>query len=288
MKLLLASPIAAATMARLDRDHDVVKGFDTDLAPLILDRQAVIFRSGVTLSGDLLDSAHGLELLIRAGSGFDNVDLEYATQRGLRAVRVPGPSAQAVAEMTFGLILAVGRKIVLADQLLRQGQWPKHELGGHLISGKTLGIMGAGNIGGRVGELGVAWGMNVVGCVEEIHRELYAPAMAERGITLLTPEEVVAAADIVTIHTPLAEETRGWFDKTMIDRMKDGAILVNTARGGIVDEVALFDALASGKLMGAALDVHQREGAGVIPKLAELSNVVLTPHIGGMALESRH
>ncbi|MDH3308139.1 MAG: phosphoglycerate dehydrogenase, partial [Acidimicrobiia bacterium] len=112
-------------------------------------------------------------------------------------------------------------------------------------------------------------------------------AMAERGITLLTPEEVVAAADIVTIHTPLAEETRGWFDKTMIDRMKDGAILVNTARGGIVDEVALFDALASGKLMGAALDVHQREGAGVIPKLAELSNVVLTPHIGGMALESQ-
>ncbi len=287
MRLLLASPIAPATVTRLQASHDVTIAEGGDLAPLVKDRQAIIFRSGVDLSADVLDQSSDLELLVRAGSGFDNVDLAYARTRGLRAMRVPGPSAQAVAELTFGLMLAVARKIVEADRAVRQGSWPKHQLGGPLLAGKTLGVVGAGNIGGRVGELGVAWGMRVLGCVEEVHRRAQTAAMAERGIELLTAEQVISEADIVTIHTPLTDATRDWFDRSTLATLRPSAILINTARGGIVDEVALFDALASGRLAGAALDVHQREGEGIIPKLAELPNVVLTPHIGGMALESQ-
>ena len=288
MNILLLSSIASSAIDALSERHDVVCGFDggLDLEAALGDRDVVIFRSGVALSAVELDWAPKLELIIRAGSGFDNIDLDHCTRRGIRVARIPGPSAQAVAEFTFGLVLALGRRIVEADRKVRRGEWPKRTLGGSLLVGKTLGIVGAGNIGGRVGRLGSAWGMRVVGCVDPT-LDVASPDIAVEGVTMQSFADVVANADILTVHCPLTPDTRGLIDADVMARMKPGALLVNTARGGIVDESALRSALASGHLAGAALDVHEAEGEGIVPELASFDNVVLTPHIGGMALESQ-
>jgi D-3-phosphoglycerate dehydrogenase / 2-oxoglutarate reductase len=289
MKIILLSPIAPEATRELQARHDLVPAIETheeDLPPLLTDREAIVLRSGVRLTEEVLRAAPALRLIVRAGSGIDNIDLEAASRRGIRVVRVPGPSAQAVAELTFALILAVVRKVALADRNMRQGRWPKHQLGGHLLRGKTLGIVGAGSIGSRVGELGAAWRMRVLGCVPR-PTEARRLACAALGITLVDLEAVVGAADILSLHTPLDATTRNLVDAGFLARMKPGAYLINTARGGVVDEAALRDALERGHLAGAALDVHATERDGTIPPLAELSNVVLTPHIGGMALESQ-
>ena len=187
--------------------------------------------------------------------------------------------------MTFGLILAVGRRIAEADRLVRQGRWTKHELAGRLLAESTLGIIGIGSIGSTVGRLGVAWGMRVIGN-DTIDDDAFRARIAGLGIEQMDFDEVVGEADVVSIHVPLLPSTRHLVDSGVLARMKPGSILVNIARGGIVDDTALRDSLVSGHLGGAALDVHEREGEGV-PPLAALPNVVLTPHIGAMAAESQ-
>jgi phosphoglycerate dehydrogenase-like enzyme len=290
VNILCLSPIDDSALQRMRRDHEVtvaVNGDHQHLDSLVPEREVVIFRSGVSVSGDFIDESPRLKLLIRAGSGLDNVDVERARARDIRLVRIPGPGAQAVAELTFGLMLSVARNITLADRLLRQGHWPKKELGGPLLQGKTLGIVGAGNIGGRVGDLGAAWGMRVLGCVERPHAECRA-ALAARRIELADIDRVIAEADYLTVHVPLTERTRGLIGADRLAQMKPGSILVNTARGGVVDEVALREALLEGsRLRGAGLDVHGREGEGTHSPLADLPNVVLTPHIGAMAIDSQ-
>jgi phosphoglycerate dehydrogenase-like enzyme len=228
-----------------------------------------------------------MRLLVRAGSGLDNLDLDEVERRGIVLHRIPGPGAQAVAEMTFGLMLAVARHIVLGDTLLRQGRWAKAELAGSNLTGKTLGVVGLGSIGTRVAQLGLAWGMRPIGCVEHFSRER-ALAFAEHDIELADLDRVLAEADFLTIHVPLNETTRGLIGAGAIARMKDGSRLVNIARGGIVDEAALRDALAGeGPVRGAALDVHAAEGEGRISPLADLPNVVLTPHIGASTVDAQ-
>ena len=290
MNILCLSPIDESALERMRRDHRVTVAANGDhehLESLVRDREVVIFRSGVSVSGEFIDDSPRLKLLIRAGSGLDNVDVERARERDIRLVRIPGPGAQAVAELTFALMLSVARNVTLADRLLRQGHWPKKELGGPLLQGKTLGIVGAGNIGSRVGDLGAAWGMRVLGCVENPTVECRA-ALADRRIELADLDEVVANADFLTVHVPLTGKTRHLIDADRLAHMKPGAILVNTARGGVVDEAALREVLLDGsRLRGAALDVHGREGEGTHSPLADLPNVVLTPHIGAMAIDSQ-
>lgn len=288
MNIILLSSIAPEAIEALERHHDVTAAFDvpvSELPALLADREVAVLRSGAALTAELLDAAPELRLIVRAGSGIDNIDLDAAGRRGLRVVRVPGPSAQAVAEFTFALMLAVMRKAALADRLIRAGRWPKRELGGHLLRGKTLGVIGAGSIGGRVGELGAAWDMRVLACVNTVS-ENRRRDYAGRGMTLTAFDTVVAEADILSLHLPLEPATRHLVSTDLLARMKPGAYLINTARGGVVDEDALCQSLRSGHLSGAALDVHAREGDG-IPPLAEFPNVVLTPHIGAMALESQ-
>lgn len=288
MKVFLASPIADATVEQLAREHDVVIGFDQpDQWPrLVRDREVLVFRSGVTISADVLQWAPKLELAIRAGSGFDNIDLPHCVERGIRVVRVPGPSAQAVAEFTLGLLMALSRRICEANAHVRDGHWPKHELSGTLIAGKSLGIVGAGRIGKRIGEIGALLGMRVLACVE---RPAVEPqlVLAAKGIALTDFDNVIEQADVVSVHTPLNDATRRLIDADVIARMRPGALLINTSRGGVVDERAVEQALRSGHLGGAALDVHEHEGEGVRSSLAAFSNVILTPHIGGMAIESQ-
>lgn len=290
MKLLFASPVDPSTLDQLSHTHDIACYWEDrfeSLREAVVGRQVIVFRSGVEMSRDVLEAANSLELLVRAGSGLDNVDVEYARERGIRLVRVPGPGAQAVAELALGLMLAVSRKIAFADRSLRDAHWPKHELAGGLLAGKTLGVVGVGSIGSRVAKIGNALEMTVMGCVDPMHHD------AERRLTALNVlpaslEQTVSTADIVTIHTPLSDRTTRLFDAALLATMKPGSILINTSRGGVVDEIALRDELVSGeRLVGAALDVHSMEGEGVTSPLADLPNVVLTPHIGAMALDSQ-
>ncbi len=290
MKILLASPIDPGTVAALESAYDVKQALKVDpdgLKDAIADRESVVLRSGVQLTADAMAAAPGLRLLVRAGAGLDNIDLDYAADKGIRVVRIPGMSAPPVAEFTFALLLSLARKVTVADRLLREGHWPKPQLGGALLHGKTLGIMGAGNIGGLVGQMGAAWGMRAIGCVGNPN-DAVAQNLLGRGITMAGHEQVLTESDFLCLHVPLDESTRYMIGAAELSRMKPGSMLINVARGGVVDEAALYDALASGTtVVGAAMDVHETEGEGTISRFADLDNVVLTPHIGAMALDSQ-
>ncbi len=290
MRILIASPIFPATIEELQEEHDVVCAFSAkreELKDLIRDRQILTFRSGVSITADVMACSPDLKLLIRAGSGIDNLDEGFVHGRGIQLVRIPEPGAKAVAEMSFALMLALARNLLQADRLLRQGKWAKHELTGYLLTGKTLGIVGVGNIGSRVGRLGAAWGMEVIG-----YDKIVSPAMVadlkEKGIRLSTFDEVLYRSDFLSIHVPLCDSTRYLINAETLARMKRGAFLINLARGGVVDERALCHELREGgRLRGAALDVHEEEGDGKMSPLAKLPNVILTPHIGAGTIDSQ-
>jgi phosphoglycerate dehydrogenase-like enzyme len=290
VKVLLASSIDPEAVDALKNAHDVVEAVNAQPAEIqeaIADRDVAVLRSGVQFSSTILAGAPQLRLVVRAGSGLDNIDVDFARRRGVRVVRVPGMSAQPVAELTFALLLAVARKVVLADRLLREGHWPKPTLGGPLLHGKTLGVVGAGNIGGRVGEMAAAWGLQALGCVANPGRAI-AESLKRRGIELTTFERVVSESDFVSLHVPLDASTQHMIDDSALSSMRSGSLLVNMARGGVVDEQALLRALTTGgTVAGAALDVHEKEGEGTDSPLADLPNVVLTPHIGAMALDAQ-
>ncbi len=289
MKILVVSKLDPDALAQLQATHDVVVSINPDedaLVSLIADREAIVFRSGVEISRRALEAGTELRLLLRAGSGLDNIDLAYIEQRGMELRRVPGPGAQSVAEMTFALMLALARSLVAADASMRAGRWMKSELTGYMLAGKTLGVIGLGNIGSKVARMGAAWGMHVVGCVERPSPSRSAE-FAAAGINLADCDEVIAAADFLTVHVPLKSTNVGLIGREALLRMKPGAFLVNIARGGVVDETALLDALRAGTIAGAALDVHAVERDGHRSPLADLQNVVLTPHLGASTVDSQ-
>jgi D-3-phosphoglycerate dehydrogenase / 2-oxoglutarate reductase len=290
MKILIASSIDSEAIKQLQEKHDVICAFNADeakLKALIVDREVLIFRSGVQINAAVMGQAPQLKFLVRAGSGLDNLDVEYAQSHEIKLVRVPQPGAKAVAELAFAMMLSLSRQMIRADVLLRKGRWIKSELTGFLLTGKTLGIIGMGNIGSRVGHLGKAWGMDVLGCVEHPSPER-AAAFLEKGLRLTSCEEVLETADYVSIHVPLKDSTRNLIKSPELARMKPGAYLTTLARGGVVDEQALYHELtAKGRLAGAGLDVHLQEGEGKISPLAKLENVILTPHIGAMTIDSQ-
>lgn len=289
MRILIASYIDPDAIEALSQEHDVICAFDAseeELTEVIADREILIFRSGVQITAEVMSAAPDLRLIMRAGSGYDNVDLDYVQEQSIRLIRIPGPGAQAVAEMSFALMLALARNLFFADQQWRRGRWVKHEIEGHLLAGKVLGIVGAGNIGRRTGALGVAWGMDVLGCVEFPRPETHA-ALRERGIHAASLEEVLAQSDFVSVHVPLTASTRNMIGAEELSLMKRGSYLINLARGGVVDELALYDALVAGHLAGAGLDVHEHEGDGNLSPVAGLDNVILTPHIGASTVDSQ-
>lgn len=289
MKILVASKIDPASIEKLKEKHEVLCAFgakEEELKSAIKDCDILIFRSGVKITAEVMAASPDLKLLLRAGSGLDNLDMNYVNQRGLKLVRIPGPGAKAVAEMTFALMLALARNLLEADRLTRQGRWAKNEFYGHQLTGKVLGVLGAGNIGSVVAHLGASWGMKVLACVEHPSAER-AMQFERAGIQLTTCEELLYQSDFVSVHVPLKESNRNLINENTLAYMKPGAFLVNIARGGVVDEAALYRALVEGRLSGAALDVHQNEGEGKISPLAELKNVILTPHIGANTVDSQ-
>lgn len=290
MRILILSKIDPDAEATLADRYDVVNAVGAapaELEALIVDREVLVFRSGVTVSADLMRRAPDLKLIIRGGSGYDNIDLDHVESRGIAFERVPEPGARAVAELAFGLMLVLSRNIIKADREWRSGHWVKHQLAGSLLRGKVLGIVGAGNIGRQVGELGALWGMEVIGCVGRPSPAV-AEKLRERGVRLAEFDEVIRSADFLAIHTGLTEATRNLIDASVLARMKKGSFLINMARGGVVDERALREALeAEDLLRGAALDVHETEGEGNISPLADLPNVILTPHIGSTTVDTQ-
>jgi D-3-phosphoglycerate dehydrogenase len=290
MRILIASAIDPDSIERLSRDHAVTfaPGLSEDeLLEKIPDKDVLVFRSGVSITRDVLRVARNLRLIVRAGSGLDNIDLDELRRRNIVMVRIPRPSAQAVAELTFTLMLGLARNLLIADSEWRQGHWVKNDLQNYLIHGKTLGVVGVGNIGQRVGEMGVAWGMRVIGCVHHWSRET-SDRLGKLGIELRSFDEVVPEADFLTLHVPLYESTRHMVDADVLSRMKKGSYLVNLARGGVVDEKALYDALTRGeRLRGAGLDVHANEGHGRLSPFRDLPNVILTPHVGASTVDTQ-
>lgn len=291
MNILIASSISKDAIDKLNEKHDVICAFNAPeekLISLIHDRDVLIFRSGVKISESVMKAGPNLKYLIRAGSGLDNLDVPYATKRGLLLKRIPEPGAKAVAELSFAFMLALSRNLLYADREWRQGHWVKGEFKAYLLRGKVLGIIGAGNIGSLVGQMGSFWGMTALGSVakEEYTPELEAD-LTSKGIRLTSFEEVVSNADYLSVHVPLMDSTRNLIDKKVLKKMKSGSYLINLARGGVVNEMDLLEELKNGHLRGAALDVHEHEGNGNISPLASLPNVVLTPHMGAQTVDSQ-
>ena len=290
MNILIASKIDADAVERLRAEHDVVVAIGAprdELERLIADREVLIFRSGVDIDEALLDRAARLRLIVRAGSGLDNLDVRSVAARGIDLQRVPGPGARAVADLTFALFLGLARQVLVADRLLRDGHWAKSEIVGYNLGGKTLGIVGLGSIGTTAARLGLGWGMRVIGCVERPSAERHDRFAAE-GIELVSLPEVLAAADFVSLHVPLDDDTRGMIGRKQLALMRPTSILVNISRGGVVDETALLEALQGDRGPAAAgLDVHVAEGEGKVSPLASLPNVILTPHIGASTVDAQ-
>lgn len=290
MKILIVSPISDHAVEALGKKHEVICAINApqeEIKRQIDGCDVLVFRSGPDINADVMRCSSRLSLLIRAGSGLDNLDLDYVTSEQIALRRIEAPGARAVAELSFALMLSLARQVLRADTLLRQGHWAKHELTGALLFGKTLGIYGAGNIGATVGRMGAAWGMNVIGCVEaptaSREREL-----ASVGIRLTSAEEVLSESDFLSLHVPLQPSTQGLIGKNALALMKSTAFITNLARGGVVDERALLEALQDGRLAGAGMDVHELEGEGYISPLARLPNVILTPHIGSGTIDTQY
>jgi D-3-phosphoglycerate dehydrogenase len=250
------------------------------LLTLLADAHAVVLRSGVQLTADVFERAPRLKVVARAGTGTDNIDLEAARSAGVIVFNVPGRSSGAVAELAVGLMIAAMRNIALADRQLRAGRWEKPALAGDSLEGRMLGLVGCGGIGCRIAQGATALGMQVLAVVARPSPERHA-LMARRGIGLVDLETLLESSDVICLAVPLTEATRGMMGAEQFARMRSGSYLVNVARGGIVDEVALLDALRTHRLGGAALDVHTQEREA--SPFAVLDNVVLTPHIGAMS-----
>ena len=231
------------------------------------------------ITGRVLDAATRLKVIGRCGVGLDNIDLKAAGARGIPVVYTPGANAQTVADLTLGLLLALARKIPQADRMTRGGQWKR--IMGNDLWGKTLGICGLGQIGFNVAKRAKGFDMNVIAY------DLFEnPSLAgELGIRYKSKAEILGESDFITLHLPLTPETRGFIGIDDLRAMNKSAILVNTSRGGIVDEKALYTALKEGEIAGAALDVFEHEPPGKTP-LVELDNFIGTPHIGGITTEA--
>src|SRR5436853_700146 len=257
MKVLVREAIAEPGIQLLrDRGFDVDVQANGDLADLIGGYEGIVIRSATKLTADLIERAERLKVIGRAGVGIDNVDVEAATRKGIVVANAPDSTVISAAEQTIGLLVALARNIPQAHAALKQGKWERSRWGGVELAGKTLAVLGFGRIGQQVARRALGLGMRVVAFDPFVGRERFRELGVER---VATAEEALRAGDFVTLHLPLTDETRGSVDAAAFAAMRDGVRLVNAARGELVDEEALLEALRSGKVAGAALDVFASE-----------------------------
>src|SRR6187402_107600 len=276
MRVLVREPIAEAGVALLRDRFDVDVDTDSPLEEVIDRYDGIVIRSATRLTSELIDRATRLKVIGRAGVGVDNVDVDAATRRGIVVANAPESTIVSAAEQTIGLIVALARNIPQAHAALKQGRWERSRYGGIELAGKTLGVIGFGRIGQQVARRALGLAMNVVAYDPFVGRDRFRDLGVEQAETL---DELFGAADVVTLHSPLTDETRCLIDRDAIGRMRDGARLVNAARG------ALVDAIRSGKLAGAALDVFSAEPYS--GPLLELDQVVVTPHLAASTDEAQ-
>jgi D-3-phosphoglycerate dehydrogenase / 2-oxoglutarate reductase len=282
VKVLVREPIAEAGVELLRQHFEVDVDGDSDLAAVIDGYDAIVIRSATKMTADLIDRATRLKAIGRAGVGVDNVDVDAATRHGIVVANAPESTVVSAAEQTIGLLVALARNIPQAHAALKSGKWERSRWSGVELADKTLSVLGFGRIGRDVARRAIGLGMRVVGYDPFVGDDRFREVGAERAPTM---EEALAAGDFVTIHLPLTDETRGIIDAGAIGRMKDGARLVNAARGALLDEEALADAIRSGKLAGAALDVFSKEPYE--GPLLELDEVVVTPHLAASTDEAQ-
>lgn len=286
-RIFIAEPLAAEGVDYLSSQTDVEVDYAPGLAGEELHRHmadcdALIVRSATAVNAELLSGARRLQVIGRAGIGVDNIEVPAATERGIAVLNTPDANATTTAELTIAHLLSLCRHLPQADASVRRGEWKRSAYTGTELAGKTLGIIGYGTIGRLVASRCQALRMEVV-----VHDPFVTEAvLGEHGVTGLDLEELLQAADFVTLHCPLNPHTRGLINAERIALMKPGARLVNCARGGLVDEEALREALVGGRLAGAALDVYAQEPPAASP-LLELPNVVLTPHLGASTHEAQ-
>jgi D-3-phosphoglycerate dehydrogenase len=255
-----------------------------ELLERIGDYDAIVGRSATKISAELLRRAKKLKVVGRAGVGVDNVAMDVATELGIAVINAPAGNTVAVAELVFGVLLSLVRHLPRAVESMRGGRWDRSTLLGTEIKGKTLGVVGLGRIGSEVASRAHAFGMQVIAYDPYVADARFATLRVARAATL---EELLDEADVLTVHTPLTDETQGLIGRREIARLRPGAIVMNLARGGIVDDAALTAALESGHVRGAALDVYVTEPLPADSPLRALPNVILTPHIGASSAEAQ-
>jgi len=269
----------------LERESELVVKNDIsadELMKEIANFDAIIVRSRTKVTRQMMDAAPKLKVIGRAGVGVDNIDIKAAKEKGITVVNAASSTTTAVAELTIGLIFALARQIPRADTGLKNGEWLKKDLMGVELYGKNLGVIGFGRIGSTVGQMAAAFGMRIIACCDFNIPE----TIRIIGGELMMMEDIIEKADFIAVHTPLTEKTRGMINKETIARMKDGVYLISTARGGIIDETALLEALNSGKVAGAALDVFENEPPTNM-ELIKHPHLIATPHIAGQTSEAQ-
>lgn len=289
MKILVSDKLGASGMALLAAHAEVIEhyGLSKDqLIPYLTDIDGWMVRSGTTVSAELMAAAPKLKVIARAGSGVDNVDVPDATRRGILVVNAPGGNAVSAAEMTVALLLACARWIPQANASLRLGKWSREPYKGFEISGKTVGLLGLGAVGKHVARI-----LNGFGAKVSAFDPFVTPEQAERlGVTLRSKDEVIRESDILSVHVPLTPKTRNLLSEDAFSSMKKGVVILNAARGGVVDEAALLAALDSGKVSVCGMDVFEKEpvpAGSVSEKLIRHERVVATPHLGASTVDAQ-
>ncbi len=285
MRVLVAEPIAAEGVARLRDEHDVDErpGLSPDeLCAILPEYDALIVRSQVQVDAGIVAAGTRLQVIGRAGVGVDNVDLEAATRAGITVVNAPTGNTIAAAEHTLALLYGVARKIAAADASVRRGEWKRAQFTGLELRGRTLGIVGLGKIGQAIAARARAMEMTVLASDPFVTAE----QAQHHGVELVSFDDLLARADVVSVHVPLTRATRGLIGTDQLARMKAGAILLNVARGGVIDEAAVAAALGSGHLAGAGVDVFETEPPTGSP-LLDAPNTLLTPHLGASTAEAQ-
>jgi D-3-phosphoglycerate dehydrogenase len=285
VKVLVCDPIAdkgSEMMQQAGIEVDVKTGLaPEELERTIGDYDVIVVRSATKVRKPLIEAGKNLKLIVRAGVGLDNIDVEYAQARGIEVMNTPAASSNAVAELTVGYLLALARRLPQTTASLRAGKWEKKKFSGNEIAGKTLGLVGYGRIGWLVAKKALALEMEVIA---------YDPYVSDpKGLEMefVSLEELLERADYISMHLPLNDETRNLIDSLQFEMMKDGTCIINCARGGTINEDALYEAIRSGKVAGAALDVYAEEPAKG-NRLFELDEVIGSPHIGAATVEAQY
>ena len=287
-RILVSDKLGAAGLEMLEKAPDAKYDMKTglskeELLEIISDYDALIIRSGTQADAKLLDAGKNLKVVGRAGIGVDNVDLEEATKQGVIVMNTPGSNSVATAEQTMALMLAISRNTVPAHNSLTAGKWNRAKFVGFELYDKVLGIIGFGRIGRLVAERAKAFGMMVLAHDPFVKAE----DAANLGVSLVGLDRVFSQADYLTLHTAVTPQTTRMINRPSINKMKKGVIIINVARGKLIDEAALAEALQEGQVKAAALDVYTNEPPEADNPLIGLPNVLHTPHLGASTVEAQ-